>query len=336
MDRTINICLSTSDKYSELCTIVMMSVIVNAKENTAFHFFVIDNGVTEANKGQIKQLIRSKGADIDFLPLIDIEAEVGAEIDPGRWTLSTMQRLFICRQLSKDVHRILYLDCDMLVRRSLDDLYFMDLGEKYYCAGVLDCVGTQNRLNIGLGPRDSYINAGMLLIDVDKWRAADIETEFVVFLKSHLNRLQYFDQDIINGVFGNRIKIVHPKFNVVTTMFNYSRKELMIYRSASVFYTEQEYKEAIDNPVIVHFTLDTVSVRPWFENGEHMYRDEWLGIRKMPPWAEMPLWKDERSMVAKAKMFLFGCLPRPISVRLARYVNRHNTKRYKLNKGDRT
>lgn len=74
--------------------------------------------------------------------------------------------------LPENVNRILYLDCDTIVRHNLNKLWSTTLDEtEVIAAGIKPTVAqkTRNRLNL---PQDRYYyNSGVLLVDLAKWRA---------------------------------------------------------------------------------------------------------------------------------------------------------------------
>lgn len=328
MVKRMNICISASDKFIELGAILLHSVVHHAKPDTKFVFFIIDNGISEENRRNVLSMFEREKAEIVFINAGDIEKDAGMKIDAGRWTLSTLQRLYIAEFLPQDVDRILYLDCDMLVRGPLDALYETDFGDEYVIAGAEECLSVENKNNIGLSEQDPCINAGMLLIDIERWRNFEVGRKSLAFLKENLQHLQFFDQDIINAVLKNRIKLVHQKYNAFTVLFNYRYNEVLRYRNANCFCSPQMYREAVDDPVIVHFTQDTISVRPWYQNGKHQFREQWLQMRNQTPWKDAPLWEDDRPLSIKVKFHIFRLLPRYVAVGLAALVNARHAKKY--------
>lgn len=328
MFKQINICISASDKYIELGVIMLYSVVYHAKPNTSFSFYIIDNGITEQKRGMVRKFFENYDVNIIFINANNIEKDVGMKIDPGRWTLSTLQRLYISSFLPEEVHRILYLDCDMLVRGPLDELYDIDLGDECILAGAIDYISEQNKKNIGLSREDIYVNVGMLVIDVDRWRRYDVGEKCLKFLVDNIEHLQFFDQDIINAVLKDKIKSVPLKYNAYTLLFNYQYSEVLKYRNIEELCAVKEYKEAISNPVIVHFTQDTISVRPWYTNGNHKFKNEWLSMRNATPWREEPLWKDDRPISIKVKYIIFKLLPRKMAVLIAGKVNKKHALDY--------
>lgn len=328
MKKRINICIATDEKYLELGIITLKSVVINSSPNTFFFFYIIDNGIKESSKNEVLSFFQNKNCNVFFIPARDIEQDLEMKINAGRWTLGTFQRLYISEFLPKDVDRIIYLDCDMLVRYPLDDLYSIKLEEHQIIAGVLDCISEQNKRNIKLGSNDDYINAGMLLIDVYKWRNYQVGKKSLESLRTNLDHLQYLDQDLINITLKGKIKIVSLKYNAYTAIFNYTYDELLQYRNAKKYYKEDIYMQAVLDPIIVHFTQDTISIRPWYKNGEHKYRNEWINVRKQTPWINKPLWDDSRTLSGKLKKMIFKILPRKFSVKMASIMNDINTRKY--------
>ena len=62
-------------------------------------------------------------------------------------------------------NRVIYLDCDMIVQQSLDELFELDL-QGHFLAAVQDAKG------IGF-------NSGMMVIDNQKWRNCSITKKLI-------------------------------------------------------------------------------------------------------------------------------------------------------------
>lgn len=328
MENQINICISADENFIELGAVVLKSIVHYANPGTAFSFYVIDNGISEISRKQVVSMLDKEHAEVVFISAKDMEKDVGMHIDGGRWPLSAFQRLYIADYLPRDVRRVLYLDCDILVRGPLDGLYNTDLEDYYVLAGAEECLSEQNKKNIGITEKDVYINSGILVIDLERWRDLDVGRKSLNYIRNNLQHLQFVDQDTINAVLKERIKTIPLRYNSYTVLFNYSYDEMLRYRNVKKFCSRQMCWEAVNNPEIVHFTQDTISIRPWYKNGGHKYRKEWLEIRAMTPWKDQPLWEDNRPFGIKAKHFVFGLLPRKIAVELAARVNNHHAKNY--------
>lgn len=116
-------------------------------------------------------------------------------------------RLMIDKLVGPDVSRILYLDCDMLVRDGIEKLYDIDMAGKPIAAvrdtmGAFITGGRDLKANRDIfDPADAYFNAGLVLIDVAQWRAADIIGRLEQALADGVMARIYYDQDFLNLVF---------------------------------------------------------------------------------------------------------------------------------------
>ncbi|MBO9590416.1 glycosyltransferase family 8 protein [Devosia sp.] len=130
-------------------------------------------------------------------------------------------RLMIDRLVAPDVERILYLDCDMLVREDVAFFFNLDL-EGNSIAAVRDSIGAlitgrrdlkENR-DI-FDPADYYFNAGMVFIDIAKWREADVIGRMEEAYASGIMQRIYYDQDLLNLVFKGKWLKLPWRWNVI-------------------------------------------------------------------------------------------------------------------------
>lgn len=131
-------------------------------------------------------------------------------------SLITMYRLGLPTILKKHDY-CLYLDTDILVLGDLSELLMMDL-EEYLCAGVLDDE-IQTNFKVGreleIPNLHSYVNAGVLLMNLKLMRQEGVEKSFFSALEIGYSMQ---DQDILNRYCYGKIKLISHKYNC------YSRK----------------------------------------------------------------------------------------------------------------
>lgn len=104
----------------------------------------------------------------------------------------------------KDVDRLLYLDPDIVCRGDLEKLMSLDMGDKIIaaCPNMLK-LKSKFLKNIILRhlrlPKDTtYVNSGVLLIDMQKYREFLPIEKLNQFLQYNCSILEYHDQDTIN------------------------------------------------------------------------------------------------------------------------------------------
>lgn len=168
-------------------------------------------------------------------------------------------RLLLHRILS-DADKVLYLDVDTLVRESLLQIWKIDLGSNVLAA-VKGPVNLSEKWewnssrpywNLLSGARGGYINSGVLLLNLEEIRRRQLEVQWE---KLAQQKLYYQDQDILNITCQGAITYLPPKYNRLT----YLEEEVFGRFTAEGIYTEEECREALHAPVILHYAGD----KPW-------------------------------------------------------------------------
>lgn len=250
----INICLSCDEKYTKYAGVVIASILANAKQEDDLYFYILDGNITEESKNKILSLKKIKNCTIKFLYVNDKEFEDYKNIPNHDYiSISTYYRLKLATLLP-DVDKIIYLDCDVIVRDSLQELYNIDLKDNIY-GGVLD-------IDVSLRNNPKYVNAGVLLMDLSKVRHYNIEKQFVEYAKNNWQYIQLGDQGVINDVLQDKILTIPKKYNV--------QSECFIKRSS---FTKI--------PVIIHFVGGK---KPWHFASWSFHKDLYFKYLQLTPW----------------------------------------------------
>ena len=168
----INICLSCDDKYSQHAGVMMASVLVNAKSESVLSFYILDGGISDVRKKQILALKSIKDCSINFVSISPQDFDEYKKVCTHKYiTIATYYRLKLA-SLLPNVDKIIYFDCDMVVNSDLQELFDTNLDE-YLVAGVQDI----NKKIIKKNPY--YVNAGMLVFNLDLIRKCNVEEKFL-------------------------------------------------------------------------------------------------------------------------------------------------------------
>ena len=188
-------------------------------------------------------------------------------------TLPTYYRLKIT-SLLPHIGRMIYLDCDVVVNHSLAELFNTEMGD-LPLAGVHDINFRRVRRN------PTYVNAGMLLMDLDNIRRQNVEEGFLSYAVNNAGVITCGDQEIINEVCRGRIKILDERWNVQSSNF--------VNRSS---YTS--------SPHIVQFVARQ---KPWHWASFSVHKDLFFKYLQMTPWkldeAELYHWTVENKRASR-------------------------------------
>jgi lipopolysaccharide biosynthesis glycosyltransferase len=173
-------------------------------------------------------------------------------------------RLLLADILPQNVLSGLYIDCDTIVTGSLQDLLeisFFDLGnqnKEYSVLAVSDANGAKEVLRLNELGVDSkfYFNAGVLFINLKKWRNDGVSKKIIAMAEQYKDHLKWHDQDVLNIFFVNKSGILDAGYN------GFASKLLP------------------QMPIILHFNG---SSKPWHYFNDGPYKSIYWKYLKMTP-----------------------------------------------------
>jgi lipopolysaccharide biosynthesis glycosyltransferase len=119
--------------------------------------------------------------------------------------------------MEPDTERVLYLDVDMVLRADAFSLVTADLEGNIAGAAVdpfiptFDSVqGIERCGELGFRGDEPYFNAGMLVVDLPRWREAGVAAACYAHIQSQRSLLNQFDQDALNVVLAGKWKELDP------------------------------------------------------------------------------------------------------------------------------
>lgn len=223
----------------------------NLDTDIVFHF-IIDETVKEKDKEDLQETISGfSGKQVIFYDINSKNVNHFPRFQKNGPTLATYYRLFLTEILPNTIDKILYLDGDIIVRKSLLPLWNTDLSN-YAIAAAIDIdperTNSYNRLNYD--PCLGYFNAGVLLINLRYWREYNVINDFSVFIRMHYNNIVFHDQDVLNYTFRDKKLLLPIIYNLQRDFF---LKKQYYKHKENIF-------EACKDPVIVHYSGGQ---KPW-------------------------------------------------------------------------
>ncbi len=320
----INVMYSSDDNYLRHAAASICSLLENSNgDDITIHF--VSNKLSKESKSALEKLVTKYNQKIIYYEIDDV---LKGLILNDNFPLSSYARLFIENLVQVD--RIIYLDCDTIVRSSLKQMYDFNI-DNYYVAGVQDEVPYYEMNIIGMNESDRYINAGVLLINLKKWREDQIRNKFLNFVNQRNGKVQHHDQGILNGVCKGKIKIIEPKFNFMSQFFMYNSKQVKRLFKLKNFYSQSEIDKSMENPVVIHY-ISKFFMRPWENSCTHPYLDEYVFYAKKSGFYEKELCKKEKFGVCLRKTVYRLCpfvvylmFERMLDVKRKKYIRSNYT-----------
>ena len=186
----------------------------------------------------------------------------------GHFTLSMYGRLFIPELLPKRIKQSLYLDIDVLVRGSLNELFELPLVKPIAAVAAKSAC---DHLSLPIDASSTFFS-GLLLINHSEWRSNQILSRCLDIINSDKEVLTYPDNDLLIIVCNTPIKRnwteISPKYNYMS-------------------YWENEKSYKIQSPLIIHFPG---SDKPWNSPFGGKYARQWRKeFRNLYPDFRLPI-----------------------------------------------
>lgn len=292
----LHVAFASDNNYIEFVAVAIASILETNKWMNHTYIHLLSNNVESSSIEKIKKHFCSESIELLTYDISDLRQRLHVEIPPTI-ALTSYARLFIADLLPVDINKVLYLDCDIVVNGSLKELFNYIFKEDEWIAGVLDTLpDTSPKIDIGIKPNSPYINAGVLLINLETWRRNKVSENCIHFLLKHNGNVHHHDQGIINAVCDEKKKIISPKYNMTSTYFSHPYS--LLSKTNEPFYSEEEYDNSIKSPIILHFTEGFYN-RPWISNSKHPYKSLYFKYRSLTEWKDSPLKQDTRKFYVK-------------------------------------
>ena len=255
----ISLAIAFTPNYFVQAAALLRSVL-DASPDGRFHVVcLLPTEIPERMKGKLQRL-GGKRLSMEYILLKGRLQDV--YIDP-RYTEAASLRLLL-PELLPELDKILYLDCDIIVRQDLAKLWDQtELGD-HYLAAVYEAAieGQAERFRaLGCDPA-KYFNSGFLLMNLAKMREEKVTEKLLEACR--VPYLEFPDQDALNQVCQGRVLPLSPLYNSIRTFFIPRYKRDFVRQ-----YSEDLWKQ-VQKKGTIHYTggkpwnLFTVQFRAWW------------------------------------------------------------------------
>ncbi|MEM9528324.1 MAG: glycosyltransferase family 8 protein [Bacteroidota bacterium] len=178
------------------------SLLANCSQPETLYFHFLCSNLPSRYKQAITELLKELGFSGEFR-FWDFDAEVEfAGLPAFHNNYTVYGRLLIPKLIDAD--QVLYLDTDLIV--TVDVLLFQKIALGNYLIGAISRGTIANSLdkeffiNQGIPTDTPYFNAGVLLINVKRWRQQQIERSWRELAFQNSTQLTAHDQTILNAI----------------------------------------------------------------------------------------------------------------------------------------
>jgi lipopolysaccharide biosynthesis glycosyltransferase len=275
----IVVVLAADNNYAMPLAVTIRSVIENLKGKCNIIFYVIDGGITDINKQKILKSLSPEKCEVRFIQISDALIEEIAEAHKPMdsegintkaeyVSIASFYRLLIPELIPEHFKKVIYLDCDLAIEGNLEELWQADLGDNYVLAvrdtwipSISSPTGKLNYQELGIDSDAPYFNAGVLVIDLEKWRADRFSTKAIEYFSKNLEHIGWYDQGLLNALLIGQWGQLDPRWNFnATSYYDYDSGGYLSWENSKSFLARDAYDRLITFPYIVHFVSNK---KPW-------------------------------------------------------------------------
>ncbi len=249
----MNILVTLNSGYIKpLC--VMLRSLISSNPQTDFDIYVMNKSLTKEDYDYVYEKVNPKNYVIHDIKIDDDMLSEAPITD--RYPFEMYYRIFAAKFLPDNIDKILYLDPDLVVIKPLQDLYNLDLGDKFIAAAshVGKSLQKINEIRLQMDIKGPYINSGVMLMNLKVLREEQNYEEVFDYIKKNKLILFLPDQDIISAIYSDRITIIDHY------IYNMTERLLLAPKSIA---KNINLKWVTDNSAVIHYCGRN---KPWKEN----------------------------------------------------------------------
>lgn len=267
----IEILVTIDQNYIKPLEVMMYSLKLN-NLNENFRVWLIYDNINQHSLTKLKKFGAKIGIDVMTLTMNKNISFPDSLLNLHDYPKEMYFRLLSSKILPADLHRIIYLDPDILVINSIVPLWQLDLEGKMFAAsvheGLTDIMSSIN--NIRLGTSTGYFNSGIMLMDLDQMRVKINIEDITQAIEEHHDTLILPDQDILNYLYGEDI------LKIPETRWNYDARAFSVYLTRSTGEINTEW--VMKNTSILHFCGKP---KPWQKEKHSRFKPLYLNYQQM-------------------------------------------------------
>lgn len=288
---------ATNRAYLPHCG-AMLHSLMTLDPGSRIHVF-LERDISDADAERLRHMAGDLGGALTVHPVpYSLVADLAEFAPAAAWV-----RVFLSELLPEN-ERVIYLDCDLIVMKSLRELWETNLSG--HAIGAVTTVfpspewGNVHCSALGIQAADRYFNSGVMVMDLRALRDGDHIGEVRAFAREHGSRaltlqalessdragdlreyarlhpeeMLFGDQDALNAVLADRRHALPPHWNCMN--------QLTLPWSEAIF-GSSALRAALGDPSIRHFE-GVGNAKPWDPDADSTMRTLYWRHRSQTPW----------------------------------------------------
>ena len=266
MNDPIHICLISDEAYGPRLVVTLASIAASSAPDDRLFFYIVDGGISDADKRNIALLGRIRQFSCVYIETS--EEKIGG-FPRHRCAPCAYYRVLL-PELLPHLDKLIYLDCDLIVLKSLRELWETDVSTAGIAAArdFIDYVKDEEKnffhlARIGFDIRRHYINSGVMLMNLARMRAMGFAEKFFRARAELDGLIRFSDQDIFNHLFQNDLVLLAQGWN---------------FQSNLPLLPEEKMNAAELDVAVIHYTT---GAKPWLPDALCYFKEYYTQIEEL-------------------------------------------------------
>ncbi len=257
---------------------VCITSIFESNKNNKVRVHILTNGFSQETTNKFEQTAKKYN---QLIEIHKIDPSIIEHLHIGRWMSVMVYARLLFPRVVTNIDKLLYFDCDIIVVGDLQKLWDTSM-DGYSCMGVPSINANDIRLLNRIECYDhTYVNSGVLLMDLNRWRTEDIGERCIKHAEGYPKGYPFHDQDAINVIISKNIGLLNFKYNVVIAKMHEDYSKLYLHKKMW-----QELSDARKNPVILHYVS---AVKPWHKEYLDPIKSHFFDAKNSSFWSDVKL-----------------------------------------------
>ena len=204
----MNILISVDQNYLDKAKTMLFSLSMHTKENILV--FLLNHSLNNCEVIEFKNYMMKlckievveidvRRTELDDYPIVD-----------DNYTIEMYYRILAQFLLPKEVERVLWLDCDIIIQKDIVNFYTQDFNNAKYVV----CIDRENdtkqmikhKIELGFLDNFRYFNSGVMLMNLNMLRETTNKNDIIKRIETIKDKLLYPDQDALNVLYAGQVK----------------------------------------------------------------------------------------------------------------------------------
>lgn len=279
--QAIPIVLAANQNYVPILYTCAQSIVDHTSDDNNYEIYIFHTDITAESQHTLQKNLTRSNVHITF---VNVSKNVAGYVLQAKAYITTETYYrFLILDILNGYSKVIYLDCDMIIRRDVAELYHIDIGTNLIAAALDaenagECSIANSDLKeyfqetLALQDAYTYFQAGVLIFNVTEMNKVTSVEKLLEM--SDTGSYRFSDQDILNIICKGRVAYLDMAWNLLFDCKHFRWHNVISYAPS---YIQNAYEEARKDPYIIHYAG---SEKPWLYPEADLASEFWKVARR--------------------------------------------------------